>query len=94
MGYAPSKIPPLNHAEKTNIGTTDEIQIVGEKIKKIQSFVPLPKGFSNVADFGNPKLWPKISYSTLKTNLGYFLNKNKTRTLRGFYNLLKKHDLV
>jgi uncharacterized protein (DUF362 family) len=94
MGYLPEKIPTINHATKIKLGTMNEIEIVGEKLQNIQSFVPLPKGFSSIADFHNPKLLPKIFYSTLKTNLKWFYNKNKARTARLTYTWLRRHNLA
>ena len=94
MGYLPEKIPIINHATKIELGTMNEIEIVGEKIQNIQSFVPLPKGFFSIADFHNPKLWRKIFYSTLETNLKWFFNKIKTRTVRLTYTWLKKQNLA
>lgn len=92
MGYLPEKIPIINHAAEIKLGTMNEIEIVGEKIQSVRSFVPLPKGFSSLADFHSPGLWADIFYSTLKTNLKWFFNKNKTRTARLTYSFLKKHN--
>lgn len=89
MGYRPEKIPTIIHASQMGLGTMSDIEIVGEKVENIQKFVPLPKGFFSVADVRIPRLWPKISYCTLKANIHELFSANKFL----IYNFLKKHNL-
>ena len=89
MCYRPEKIPTIYHASEIGLGTMSDIEIVGEKVEDVQRFVPLPKGFFSIADVHIPKLWPKISYSTLKTTMHESFSSGKYV----IYNFLKKLNL-
>lgn len=89
MCYRPEKIPTIYHASEIGLGTMSDIEIIGEKVEDVQRFVPLPKGFFSIADVHIPKLWPKISYYSLKTNMDESFNSGKY----SIYNFLKKLNL-
>jgi uncharacterized protein (DUF362 family) len=89
MGCRPEKIPTIYHASEIGWGAMNDIEIVGEKVEDVRRFVPLPKGFSSAADVHVPKLWPTISYFTLRTNMRESFNRSKY----AIYDFLKKLNL-
>ncbi|MBT0159184.1 DUF362 domain-containing protein [Candidatus Bathyarchaeota archaeon A05DMB-2] len=90
MCYRPEKIPAIAHAAECGLGTMSNIEILGERIENVRTFVPQSTGFLSMVNLGMPRLWPKSLSVAIKSNASERVSRAKYFA----YGLLKKHSLV
>lgn len=90
MCYRPEKIPTIVHASENGLGTMSNIEILGERIENVRTFVPQSIGFLRMVNLGRPRLWSKSLSCAIKSNAS-----EKVSSAKYFvYGFLKKRGSV
>jgi len=60
MCYRPERIPTIVNAAEKGLGTMTGIEVVGERVDHIRTFVPPSSNWVRIVDTGVRQVWPKF----------------------------------
>jgi uncharacterized protein (DUF362 family) len=60
MCYVPERIPTIVQAAKNGLGTTSDIDIIGEQVENLCKFFQPSRNWLNIVDLGSRKVWPNV----------------------------------